>query len=104
MSLRSRITTPEENGGRGEDGHLVASYRAKLLQEIDLAEMSSLAAAERRARLERCRRDLADPALAGETILAIATRWGLHDRAHFSRLFRAAYGCSPREYRLSAST
>ncbi|MBQ1000994.1 MULTISPECIES: CpaF family protein [Streptomyces] len=53
MSLRSRITTPEENGGRGEDGHLVASYRAKLLQEIDLAEMSSLAAAERRARLER---------------------------------------------------
>ncbi|MGW4872564.1 CpaF family protein, partial [Streptomyces chartreusis] len=53
MSLRSRINTPEENTGRGEDGHLVASYRAKLLEEIDLAEMSSLAAAERRARLER---------------------------------------------------
>ncbi|MET8075280.1 CpaF family protein [Streptomyces sp. NPDC005303] len=53
MSLRSRINTPEENGSRGEDGHLVASYRAKLLEEIDLAEMSSLAAAERRARLER---------------------------------------------------
>ncbi|KAB2974516.1 CpaF family protein [Streptomyces sp. SS1-1] len=53
MSLRSRITVPEEKGGRGEDGHLVATYRAKLLQEIDLAEMSSLAAAERRARLER---------------------------------------------------
>lgn len=53
MSLRSRINTPEENGSRGEDGHLVSSYRAKLLEEIDLAEMSSLAAAERRARLER---------------------------------------------------
>src|SRR3954447_10324402 len=53
MSLRSRINTPEENGSRGEDGHLVASYRAKLLEEIDLAEMSSLAAAERRVRLER---------------------------------------------------
>src|SRR5919112_61134 len=52
MSLRARITSPEENG-RAEDGHLVASYRAKLLEEIDLAEMSSLAAAERRARLER---------------------------------------------------
>ena len=24
MSLRARITTPEEHGGRGEDGHLVA--------------------------------------------------------------------------------
>ncbi|MBB5797232.1 CpaF family protein [Streptomyces caelestis] len=53
MSLRARINSPEENGNRGEDGHMVASYRAKLLEEIDLAEMSSLAAAERRARLER---------------------------------------------------
>src|ERR1041384_3499282 len=53
MSLRARINSPEEHGGRGEDGHLVASYRAKLLEEIDLAEMSSLAMAERRARLER---------------------------------------------------
>jgi AraC-like DNA-binding protein len=53
----------------------------------------------RRARLERCRRDLSDPALAGETILAIATRWGMPDAAHFSKVFRAAYGCSPREYR-----
>jgi len=53
----------------------------------------------RRARLERCRRDLADPALAGETILAVATRWGMPDAAHFSRVFRAAYGCSPRDVR-----
>lgn len=32
---------------------MVAVYRTKLLQEIDLAEMSALATAERRARLER---------------------------------------------------
>ena len=53
MSLRARIAVPEETGAGREDGHLVASYRAKLLEEIDLAEMSALAAAERRARLER---------------------------------------------------
>ncbi|MFD3514163.1 CpaF family protein [Streptomyces sp. NPDC058657] len=53
MSLRQRLTAPEESPGGREDGHLVATYRAKLLEEIDLAEMSSLAAAERRARLER---------------------------------------------------
>ncbi|MFD7612322.1 CpaF family protein [Streptomyces sp. NPDC059828] len=53
MSLRARITAPEERGGGRDDGHLVATYRAKLLEEIDLAEMSALAAAERRARLER---------------------------------------------------
>ncbi|WP_128379677.1 CpaF family protein [Streptomyces cavernae] len=53
MSLRSRITIPEDTGQGREDSHLVAVYRAKLLEEIDLAEMSSLAAAERRLRLER---------------------------------------------------
>ncbi|NBM20521.1 CpaF family protein [Streptomyces sp. GC420] len=54
MSLRARIAAPEDHGGGGrEDGHMVALYRAKLLEEIDLAEMSALAAAERRARLER---------------------------------------------------
>ncbi|MER6994318.1 CpaF family protein [Streptomyces sp. NPDC000410] len=53
MSLLERRGAPEENGGSREDGHLVATYRAKLLQEIDLAEMSALAAAERRVRLER---------------------------------------------------
>src|SRR4051812_22285943 len=53
MSLRSRIAAPDEGGPGREDGHLVAVYRAKLLEEIDLAEMSGLAAAERRVRLER---------------------------------------------------
>ncbi|MER7399793.1 CpaF family protein [Streptomyces sp. NPDC000151] len=53
MSLRARINAPEERGGQQEENHLVAVYRGKLLEEIDLAEMSSLAAAERRARLER---------------------------------------------------
>ncbi|MFJ3822578.1 CpaF family protein [Streptomyces nodosus] len=53
MSLRSRIATPDDGGATREDGHLVAVYRAKLLEEIDLAEMSGLAAAERRVRLER---------------------------------------------------
>ncbi|KUH39281.1 MULTISPECIES: CpaF family protein [Streptomyces] len=54
MSLRARITTPEPAGGRdGEENHLVGVYRGKLLEEIDLAEMSALPAADRRARLER---------------------------------------------------
>ncbi|MEU3651916.1 CpaF family protein [Streptomyces sp. NPDC032161] len=53
MSLRARMNAPEKNGGGREDSHMVAAYRAKLLEEIDLAEMSSLAAADRRARLER---------------------------------------------------
>jgi AraC-like DNA-binding protein len=53
----------------------------------------------RDGRLERCRRDLRDPALAHASILEIATRWGFVSPAHFSRTFRAAYGVSPRELR-----
>ncbi|MFR9674416.1 CpaF family protein [Streptomyces sp. TR06-5] len=52
MGLRARVNAPEAGQGH-EESHLVAVYRAKLLEEIDLAEMSSLAAADRRARLER---------------------------------------------------
>ncbi|MFE7624359.1 CpaF family protein [Streptomyces sp. NPDC057509] len=53
MSLRARITSPEPANGMSEESRLVGVYRAKLLEEIDLAEMSALAAADRRARLER---------------------------------------------------
>jgi AraC-like DNA-binding protein len=56
----------------------------------------------RTARLERCRRDLLDSAFAGQPISFIATRWGLPSAPHFSRLFRGAYGCSPREFRAAA--
>jgi AraC-like DNA-binding protein len=51
-------------------------------------------------RLAGCRRELADPALVRLSVGAIAARWGIHDAAAFSRSFRAAYGVSPREYRL----
>ncbi|GAB2802647.1 CpaF family protein [Streptomyces sp. NPDC054796] len=58
MSLRGRIAAPDGAAKRGPapaDGtaHLVPAYRTKLLEEIDLAEMSALAPHERRARLER---------------------------------------------------
>jgi AraC-like DNA-binding protein len=53
----------------------------------------------RTRRLEGCRRDLADPALAERTVAEIARRWGWSDAARFSRRFREAYGCAPSELR-----
>lgn len=55
----------------------------------------------RERRLENCRRDLSDPLQAHAPVGAIGARWGLPDAAHFSRAFRAAYGCSPAQYRRS---
>ncbi|QEV19908.1 CpaF family protein [Streptomyces alboniger] len=52
MSLRDRVAPTHQTEPSRDDG-LVAVYRSKLLEEIDLAEMSSLTAADRRVRLER---------------------------------------------------
>jgi AraC-like DNA-binding protein len=71
----------------------------RYLQKLFAAEGVSVSAWVRHRRLERCRRDLRDPALADERISSIACRWGLANHAHFSRAFRGAYGCSPRELR-----
>src|ERR1700734_434054 len=60
----------------------------------------SVAAQIRDRRLQRCRRDLADPALADRPVAAIAARWGFTSPAHFSRVFRRAFGSTPGQYRL----
>jgi AraC-like DNA-binding protein len=82
-----------------------ASYiSTRYLHKLFAAEGTSVCAWIRHTRLEGCRRDLADPALDHEPIVAIAGRWGLPVPQHFSRLFRAAYGCSPTEYRRQRQT
>lgn len=57
----------------------------------------------RQRRLDRCRRELADPRFAGQYIDTIARRWAFADGAHFSRAFKSAYGLSPAQWRASAS-
>jgi AraC-like DNA-binding protein len=57
----------------------------------------------RTQRLERCRRDLLEPAYRDRPVSAIAARWGMPNPAHFSRAFRAAYGMPPAEYRVMGS-
>jgi AraC-like DNA-binding protein len=59
----------------------------------------TVAAWIRDRRLDRCRRDLADPLLRDRPIHAIAARWGFGDPAHFSHRFRNRYGITPSDYR-----
>lgn len=56
----------------------------------------------RHRRLAMCRRDLEGSTLAARQIAEIASHWGFGDASHFSKAFRAAYGISPREFRLQA--
>jgi AraC family transcriptional activator of tynA and feaB len=50
-------------------------------------------------RLERCRTALADARQAHRSVSEIAYAWGFSDQSHFTRRFRAAYGCSPSDFR-----
>jgi AraC-like DNA-binding protein len=75
--------------------YISVSYLYRLFE----TEQTTPAAWMRRRRLERCRRDLLDPALWHTPVSTIAARWGFASPAHFSRAFRAAHGLPPTEYR-----
>ncbi|MEU6497307.1 helix-turn-helix domain-containing protein [Streptomyces sp. NPDC046984] len=53
-------------------------------------------------RLERCRRDLARATPHPPSVAAVAHRWGFVSPSHFSRVFRLAYGITPRDWQATA--
>ena len=121
--LRALCTDGDELARRPPAGDLLARIKVHIEEHLDDPDLrpDAIAAAHfvstrhlqklfkadgltvtdwiRERRLAGCRRDLRDPAHAEETILTIATRWGLTNAAHFSRSFRALYGCTPSEFR-----
>ncbi|KAB2340001.1 helix-turn-helix domain-containing protein [Actinomadura rudentiformis] len=69
------------------------------LHRLFQAQDTTVTGRIRARRLERCKRDLSDPQLAGQPINVIAARWGFTHAAHFTRAFRSTYGLTPNEYR-----
>lgn len=57
----------------------------------------------REQRLRRCFADLVSGRGRDVQVAEIAWRWGFADAAHFSRLFRERFGCTPSEARAGAS-
>ena len=53
MALINRLSTPERTTTQQGDQGLVDEFRRKLLEEVDLQELTKLDASQRRARLER---------------------------------------------------
>jgi AraC-like DNA-binding protein len=75
--------------------HISLRYLHRLFESEEL----SVARHIRQRRLEACRRDLIDTTLRFWSVSMIASRWGFGSDAHFSRVFRAAYGMTPGEFR-----
>jgi AraC-like DNA-binding protein len=69
------------------------------LQRVFQEQGVSVSGWIRSRRLDRCRRDLADPGLAQQPIWQIAARHGFPNASHFSRLFRTVHGESPGDWR-----
>ncbi|MGA6153801.1 AraC family transcriptional regulator [Stenotrophomonas sp. NPDC087984] len=78
--------------------HISVSYLHRLFQP----EQDTVTTYIRHQRLERIRRDLADPAQHTVPLHHIAARWGFVHQATFTRAFRATYGMAPRDYRQEA--
>jgi AraC-like DNA-binding protein len=91
-SVEERLHDPALSPASVAGAHFVSVRHLHRLFEDEGVTFSEWV---RDRRLERCRRDLADPVLACETVLSVAVSWGFRNPSHFSRLFRAAYGCSP---------
>lgn len=53
----------------------------------------------RQRRVEKGRRDLADPTMARVPIASIATRWGFRGPSRFTEAFKQAFGVTPAEFR-----
>ena len=67
-----------------------------LFEDVD----ASVAGLVRSERLARCLEDLQRP--NGGSVTDIAFRWGFCDAAHFSRVFKRAFGVTPSEVRHQA--
>ncbi|NES13379.1 MULTISPECIES: helix-turn-helix domain-containing protein [Micromonospora] len=94
--IRQHLGDPAMSPQQIADAHHIS---VRSLHRLFEAEETTVAACIRDQRLQRCRLDLADPALRDQPVQHIAARWGFRDKAHFSRAFRAAYGETPQAYR-----
>lgn len=98
--IDARLDDPQLSTGHIAEAHHISP---RYLQKMFEAEATTVTDWIRRRRLERCRSDLIDPRYSRVSIGAIAARWGLIDSSYFSRLFKAAYGSAPREFRASSA-
>jgi AraC-like DNA-binding protein len=102
LMLRITAYIEEHLGDPGLSPQLVAGalhISVRQLHKVFHGTGTTVGGWIRQRRLEHCGRDLRDPHLADRPVAAIGARWGYPDPAHFSRVFKSAYGTGPRDYR-----
>ncbi|QKV93079.1 helix-turn-helix domain-containing protein [Streptomyces sp. NA02950] len=97
--IEHRLADPELSPDTIAEAHGISR---RYLFKLFAAEGTTVAGWIRTRRLEHCARDLANSDAADQPIGMVATRWGLLDHRHFSRVFKSVYGETPREFRRRA--
>ncbi len=94
--IKLHLADPELDAERIAQGCSIStSYLYKILRKIDVSADAYLY----EQRLGKARELLASPAQRHCSIAELCFRCGFRQPAHFSRLFKARYGESPRAYR-----
>ena len=94
--IQERLADPDLTPGAIAEAHYIS---VRTLHRLFGSHGHSVGEWIRIRRLDRCRRDLADPLLTYLPVSSIAARWGYHQPAHFTRLFRSYYQVTPGDYR-----
>lgn len=98
--VRQHILDNMDDPNLNPDGLATALHMSRRALYMLLSERQMTPAKMiQRLRLERCHKALADPKLRMRSITEIAFASGFGDCATFSRLFKAQYGLSPRDWR-----
>ncbi len=95
---RHLITTLTQGGPTTEEVAESFGLSERRVQRLFRTDGTTLTSWLLHQRLQRCRRDLRNPAYVDWPVAEIAARWGFDDPAYFSRRFRDAYGSTPGEY------
>lgn len=94
--ISDTITDPELDRSKVAE-HIGLSVRR--LNDIFAKDGSTISEEIRRSRLNKVAADLRDPRLQGLSISEIAMRCGFENLQHFSTVFRATHGVTPRDWR-----
>lgn len=94
--IDEHLADPNLGPARIAAAHHISPRR---LHQLFAPTGTSVARRIRARRIEMCRRDLADPALAGVPAFAIGSRWGFPGASHFGQVFKRETGCTPAEFR-----
>jgi AraC-like DNA-binding protein len=94
--IREHLEDPDLSPGTVAAAHHISLSHLHRLFEGD---QLSVAASIRAQRLDRARRDLADPRLGHLPVHRIASRWGFRSHTAFTRAFRARFSLPPQAVR-----